>query len=350
MYWHAHRRDSQGARFVHLVFRLKTTNKLAEDWFCECCVDKNLDVLCKKGPKSIFKFVAKKSNADRIKHYEVREQAVPEATMKGDDSRRKKFVKNQTSRAKAKQKPKQKDLTIHTTSPKPLEMSSPSPGTPKPWTAELDKAFAEDPEVAETYGLGSLASAKVALRRRGTIATTNIATKTATTKDDSDFEISQAASKPIRKRNKGSWTREEKDHLIACVTASQQANLRGEDLWDDVYPNMLARGVKRPVGGMKNTWLRGLREQTGVDERRRQNADKMTTAVQKSKKMKETGKAVAENAEMNKGERGGVKRRVGAGAGDGKMKQGEKEKMDAAAALATMSTKPIPGRSRAESV
>lgn len=101
---------------------------------------------------------------------------------------------------------------------------------------------------------------------------------------------------------------------------------------------------------MKNTWLRGLREQTGVDERRRQNADKMTTAVQKSKKMKERGKAAAENAEMNKGEGDRVKRRVGASAGDGKMKQGEKEKMDAAAALATMSTKPIPGRSRAESV
>ena len=73
------------------------TNKSVEDWFCKCCVDKNLDVLSKKGPKSIFKFVAEKSNADRIKHYEVGEQAVPEATTKGDDSRRKKFVKNQTS-------------------------------------------------------------------------------------------------------------------------------------------------------------------------------------------------------------------------------------------------------------
>jgi hypothetical protein len=114
----------------------------------------------------------------------------------------------------------------------------------KPWTAELDKTFAEDPEVAETYGLGSFASAKVALRRRRTIVTTNIAAKTATTKNDSDFEMSQAAFKPTHKRNKGSWTREEKGHLIACVTASQQANLRGEDLWDDVYPNMLARGVK----------------------------------------------------------------------------------------------------------
>ena len=47
---------------------------------------------------------------------------------------------------------------------------------------------------------------------------------------------------------------------------------------------------------------------------------------------------------MNKGEGDGVERRVGAGAGDGKMKQGEKEKMDAATALAMMSTKPIPGR------
>jgi hypothetical protein len=66
--------------------------------------------------------------------------------------------------------------------------------------------------------------------------------------------------------------------------------------------------------------------------------------------MKETEKAAAENAEMNKGEGDGVERRVGAGAGDAKMKQGEKEKMDATAALATMSTKPIPDHSRAETV
>ena len=322
---------------------MKTTNRLAEDWFCECCVDKNLDVLRKTVPKSIFKSITKKSNADRIKHYEAREQAVPEAIAKENDSRREKFAKNQTSRAKAKQKPKQKDLAIHTPS-KHLEMSSPSPGTPKPWTAELDKALAEDPEVAETYGLGSLASAKVALRRRGPITTTNVVTRTSTIKDGSDFEVSQAASKPISKRDKSSWTQEEKDHLIACVMASQQANLRGEDLWDDVYPNMLARGVKRPIGGMKNTWLRGLREQTGVDERRKGNADKMTTAIQKSKKMKEAGKA-----EMKKEKGDGVEGRVGAGAGDGKMKQSEKEKTDVTADLATMSTKPIAGRARAES-
>src|SRR3954453_16204491 len=88
MYWYANRRDSQGARFVRLGFRLKTTNNIAEDWFCECCVDKNLGVLRKKGPKSIFKSVAKKSIADQIKHYEVREQALPEATVEEDESRR----------------------------------------------------------------------------------------------------------------------------------------------------------------------------------------------------------------------------------------------------------------------
>src|ERR1700733_11467428 len=98
MYWNAHRRDSRGARFVRLPFRLKMTNTLVEDWFCECCVDKNLGVLRKKGPKSIFKSITKKSNVDRIKHYEVRAQAVPEAVAKENDSRRKKFAKNKTSR------------------------------------------------------------------------------------------------------------------------------------------------------------------------------------------------------------------------------------------------------------
>jgi hypothetical protein len=283
---------------------LKATDKLAEDWFCERCVDKNLAVLRKKDTKSISKSITKKSNVDRIKHYEVREQPVPEAVAKENDSRRKKFAKNETSRATAKQITKQKNL----------EMTSPSPGTPKPWTTELDETFV-DPEVVETYGLVSLASAKVALRRRETNATTNIGTKPTTTKDGNDFEMSRAASKCIDKRNKDSWTWEEKDHLIACVTASQRANLRGEDLWDDVYSNMLARGVKRPIGGMKNTWLRGFREQTSVDERRKRNADKMTTAVQKSKRMQEAGKV-----EMNKGEGDGVGERVGIGAGDGNMK------------------------------
>src|ERR1700761_8090724 len=110
MYWHEHRRDSRGARFVHLSFRLKTTNKLAEDWFCERCDDKNLAVLHKEEPKSIFGSITKKSNVDRIKHYKAREQAVPEAVAKENDSMRKKFAKNQTSRAMTEQKPKQKDL------------------------------------------------------------------------------------------------------------------------------------------------------------------------------------------------------------------------------------------------
>jgi hypothetical protein len=71
---------------------------------------------------------------------------------------------------------------------------------------------------------------------------------------------------------------------------------------------------------MKNTWLRGLREQTGVDERRKRNADKMTTAVQKSKKMKDVG-----DVEMNEEDGDGVEGGVGTGAGDGNMKQGEGE-------------------------
>ena len=66
--------------------------------------------------------------------------------------------------------------------------------------------------------------------------------------------------------------------------------------------------------------------------------------------MKEARKAVAEKAEMNKGEGDGVERRVGAGTGDGKDEAGREGEDGRRSALATMSTKPIPGRSHAESV
>ena len=166
----------------------------------------------------------------------------------------------------------------------------------------MDKTFADDPEVIETYSLRSATSAKTALRLRAASSAINVAvsatTTTATTDDDGDLEMSDAASEPIAKRNKGSWTQDEKDHLIACVKVSKAAGLCGELLWNDVYPKMVARGVDRPLGGMKNTWLRGLREQTGIDERRRENSSNMTTAVQKPKKQKEVKKAAAADTKM----------------------------------------------------
>jgi hypothetical protein len=309
---------------------LITTDTLLEDWFCKRCIENKLGKLRKNAPKSISKSIVKKPNADRIKNYQVLEQAAAHATAEGDAGKKKKAARNQRSHGKAKQKQKQKQktLTIRTTPSNLLHMSTPSPGTPKPWTAELDEAFAEDPEVAETYSLRSMASAKAALRLG--------ATNAATTDDDGDFEMSDIVSEPSGNRNKGSWVTEEKSHLVDCVTASYNAGLRGEVLWSDVYPNMLARGVNRPLGGMRMTWLRELRQQVNIDERRRQNASKMRTAVQKSKKEKEAESAAAVDMKQE----------------DGEEVQKEMDAADAAA-LALMPiqpAKPVACRARAKSV
>ena len=231
----------------------------------------------------------------------------------------------------------------------------------------MDKTFADDPEVIETYSLRSATSAKAALRFRAAGSPSNAAgtatITTAATDDDGDLRMSDAASEPIAKRNKGSWTQDEKDHLIACVKASKAAGLCGELLWNDVYPSMVARGIDRPLGGMKNTWLRGLREQTGIDERRRENSSHMTTAVQKPKKQKETERAAAGDAKT--GETGevampGKKKKSKQTASARKQKEAEEEEAREtkkteeekafAAAMAVMPIEPIALRFRATSV
>jgi hypothetical protein len=274
------------------------------------------------------------------------EQKAGKARAGGDGAKRRKLAKKEKSRDKIKEKQKQKTLAIRTTPSKPLELSTPSPGSPGPWTAELDKTFAEDPEVAETYNLRSMGSAKAALLfgattvvptaspTVATTAATNAVSNAAATDDGGNLDMSDTASEASGKRNKGSWTEKEKAYLVDCVTASHQAGHRGEALWSHVYPNMVALGVNRPLGGMRNIWLRELREQANLDERRRQNASKMRTAIQKSKKEKEAEKA------------------ANAGAEDAEMKDGEEEKeeMEVAAALAMMPIKPIACRARGKSV
>jgi hypothetical protein len=92
-----------------------------------------------------------------------------------------------------------------------------------------------------------------------------------------------ALAEPGGKKGRAGWAAEEKTHLIPCVIASNNAGLSGESVWTDVYPKMLVQGVHRPLGGMRVAWLRELREQANIDERRRKNASKMKSAVQKGK-------------------------------------------------------------------
>jgi hypothetical protein len=76
-------------------------------------------------------------------------------------------------------------------------MFTPSPGMPPLLTAELGKTFAEGPD----YSFDPFASAKSLFTVRETVVTTNVATKRATTKGDSEYKMWQAASKPIQKND-----------------------------------------------------------------------------------------------------------------------------------------------------
>jgi len=116
------------------------------------------------------------------------------------------------------------------------------------------------------------------------------------THDDSDVEMSVCAQP--RNKGNGSWSKEEKDELVQFATECHALGHRGENFWDCVKDKMAARGVPRPVGGMRMVWLRGLREETQIDERRRQNSSKMRTAIQKSRKEKVVKEAKESDDEM----------------------------------------------------
>jgi hypothetical protein len=247
------------------------------------------------------KSVVKKASAYQVDGYNAIGRAATVVVANEEEFKRKPKENNRKSHARPTEK--QKHPTVSTTSSKLVDMSWPSSGTPKLWTAEVDGAVVEDPEVAESYSLLSVASARATLLHgaisAATNPTTNASFKTSSTYDG-EFEIPHPSAEPGGKKNKGSWTAQEKAHLIQCVIASNKAGLSGEPLWSDVYPKMLARGINRPLGGMRMTWLRELREQVNIDERRRKNASKMKTAVQKSKKEKEAERAAAKDTAMAK--------------------------------------------------
>jgi len=90
---------------------------------------------------------------------------------------------------------------------------------------------------------------------------------------------------------------------------------------------------------MKNTWLRELREKTGIDERRRENSEKMRTALQKPKKQREAEKAAANDAKKGELEEAATS-----------LRQKTAEEKQAAAALAMMPSVPLALGARAESV
>lgn len=92
--------------------------------------------------------------------------------------------------------------------------------------------------------------------------------------------------------NKNSWTDEEDGILIECMTELIEArNLSGNPVWEGLEPLLKVRLSHRCIGGARNRWMRGLREETNLDERRKKNATKMTTAVQVPKSQRNPNSA-----------------------------------------------------------
>lgn len=85
------------------------------------------------------------------------------------------------------------------------------------------------------------------------------------------------------------WTAHEKDlvrSLMEEVISEQQVNLT-EKKWEVISDRLAARnGFVRSKTSIKNYWNREGRSQTGVDERRKPNPNKMVTSLQNAEQRK----------------------------------------------------------------
>lgn len=148
-----------------------------------------------------------------------------------------------------------------------------------PWSADLEKAFTQNPDNIKDFGLGSLDQARATLLAlsEAPVGPPNLPL-TAPLQDRFGRPITPAGT--LKTPNARSWTAEEEQHLKEVVEECVSEGLSGEPLWRAAHPRLVARGVNRALGGMKMRWCRGLREETQIDERRKKNNNKMLTALQ----------------------------------------------------------------------
>ena len=151
----------------------------------------------------------------------------------------------------------------------------------KPWSAGLVSSFTQNADNVADYDLQNIDSAKNAVR--------NQAAKPLGPPIRRASEVNTYSSTSYKSPNCRSWTAEEEQHLKEVVKECTDAGLSGEALWHAAHPRLLARGVNRPIGGMKMRWCRGLRDETKIDERRKKN-NVLLTAVQKNKSERDPAK------------------------------------------------------------
>ncbi|ETN38266.1 uncharacterized protein HMPREF1541_06297 [Cyphellophora europaea CBS 101466] len=156
-------------------------------------------------------------------------------------------------------------------------MVMPASATVKPWTADHDTKFLANPDNLHDLNIETLAMAKETLRARA-------AQPLGQPVPSAPVVVSGTI---VKQPNKNSWSKEEDAVLIECIGAAVKKGLCGNPLWDTVIGELHAKGVDRKLGAARNRWMRGLREETKFDERRKKNSKKLTTAVQIHKDLRD---------------------------------------------------------------
>ncbi|KPI39780.1 uncharacterized protein AB675_3497 [Cyphellophora attinorum] len=159
----------------------------------------------------------------------------------------------------------------------------------KPWTADALKSAR--PEVLRDLGLSTFEEAKNTLLERSAQKVGRPVPSTPTQ------AIPMVVNGTVVKQpNKFSWTTEEDLILVEVMRELYNEGLVGQPLWDQCEIRLKARGCDRVMGAARNRWMRGLREEYNLDERRKKNANKMTTAIQVGKSERDPESVKKNNA------------------------------------------------------
>lgn len=150
-------------------------------------------------------------------------------------------------------------------------------------SAQLDVAVPPVPHVAAA-AMDPVVPAPASRKRKSASPPTDPDTDDA----DSSGDSGGSPAKKIRIRS-GTWTEHEKACLIdvmvshaAAVADGSRAAVYDTVLWELVERRLRAEhGVDRGAQACRMTWNRGLREFTGIDERRRPDPSRMATSLQK---------------------------------------------------------------------
>jgi hypothetical protein len=245
------------------VVGVSYTNFGTEDWYCGRCIDQGIGGAARLNDMPVLprKVLQPKSIKTRM---ELR----------------------QVDKGKGKGKAPAVPLGMgrNTTVPK----ASPSVSL-HPWSADLEKAFANNPDNLKDLDLGSLEQAQAALRNlaEAPLGRPKSPPRDGTGTQQDRWGRTVTSAGTLKTPNSRSWTEAEEKHLKEVVEECVAQGLSGEPLWRAAHPKLVKRGVNRPMGGMKMRWCRGLREETKIDERRKKNDRKMVTALQGPKSAKD---------------------------------------------------------------